>query len=87
LEDLAQLLDRVRSLAASSGRTDPIDVMYWLPPAREPGQMKRHVTLANKARDLGVTWVVVNGEGTTIAQAQTFVRQYQEHVLQHLEGP
>jgi alkanesulfonate monooxygenase SsuD/methylene tetrahydromethanopterin reductase-like flavin-dependent oxidoreductase (luciferase family) len=87
LDDLAQMLDRVRSLAASSGRTDPINVMYWLPPAREPAEMKRHVTLANKARDLGVNWVVVNGEGATIAQAQTFVRQYQEHVLQHLEGP
>ena len=87
LDDLAQLLDRVRRLAASSGRTDPINVMYWLPPAREPAEMKRHVTMANKARDLGVNWIVVNGEGTTIAQAQTFVRQYREHVLQHLEGP
>jgi len=87
LDDLAVLLDRLRALAADVGRTDPIDIMYWLPPAREPEEMARHVKMANKAQELGVNWVVVNGEGTTIAQARAFVRRYQEQVLQHLEGP
>ena len=80
-------MDRLRGFAADIGRTDPIDIMYWLPPAREPEEMARHVKMANKAQELGVNWVVVNGEGTTIAQARAFVRRYQEQVLQHLEGP
>ena len=53
----------------------------------EPAEMKRHVIMANKARELGVDWVVVNGEGSTIAEARTFVGRDQEHVLRHLEGP
>ena len=32
--------------------------------AHEPAEMKEHVAMANKARDLGVNWLVVNGEGT-----------------------
>jgi probable F420-dependent oxidoreductase len=86
-EDLADLLTRVRSLAASSGRTDPINVMYWLPPAHEPAEMRQHVVMANKARDLGVNWVVVNGEGSTINEARSWVLRYQEHVLAHLDAP
>jgi probable F420-dependent oxidoreductase len=86
-DDLATLLERVRSLAASSGRTDPINVMYWLPPVGDTAELKRHVAMANKARELGVNWVVVNGEGTTITEARAFVMRYQEHVLQHLDAP
>jgi alkanesulfonate monooxygenase SsuD/methylene tetrahydromethanopterin reductase-like flavin-dependent oxidoreductase (luciferase family) len=85
LDDLAQLLDRVRDLAASSGRTDPINVMYWLPPAAEPAAMKQHVAMANQTQELGVNSVVVNGEGDTVNEARAFVARYQEHVLQHLE--
>lgn len=87
LDDLAVLLDRLHDLAAASGRTDPIDVMYWLPTVHEPEEMIRHVDLAQRARELGVNWFVVNGQGTTIGDARRFVERYQEHVLQRVEGP
>jgi probable F420-dependent oxidoreductase len=86
-DDLAVLLDQLRNLASSSGRTDPIDIMYWLPPAHAPAEMKRHVAMAERAQEFGVNWLVVNGEGTTIAQARRFVSDYGEHVLAHIGDP
>jgi probable F420-dependent oxidoreductase len=87
LDDLAVLLDRLRQLAQASGRTEPVEVMYWLPTVHEPEEMKHHVDLAHRARELGVTWFVVNGQGATIDEARRFVERYREHVLQPLEGP
>jgi probable F420-dependent oxidoreductase len=87
LDDLAVLLERLHELAAQAGRTDPIDVMYWLPTVHEPADMALHVDLAQRARELGVTWFVVNGEGTTIHEARGFVERYRERVLRRLEVP
>ena len=86
LDDLAVLLARLRQLAAAAGRTEPIDVMYWLPTVHEPDEMATHLELAQRARELGVTWFVVNGQGTTIGAARRFVEQYREHVLRPLQG-
>jgi alkanesulfonate monooxygenase SsuD/methylene tetrahydromethanopterin reductase-like flavin-dependent oxidoreductase (luciferase family) len=86
-DDLADLLARVRGVAAAAGRTDPVNVMYWLPPAHDAAELMRHVTMANKAQELGVNWLVVNGEGTTMEEARSFVERYREHVLVHLDSP
>ena len=85
-DDLAVLLVRLHEYADRIGRSGPIDVMYWLPPVTEARDMKRHVVLAGKARELGASWLVVNGQGTTAADARSFVLRYREHVLAHLEG-
>jgi hypothetical protein len=53
----------------------------------EPEDMALHVDLARRARELGVTWFVVNGQGTTMDEARRFVERYREHVLQRLEVP
>jgi hypothetical protein len=42
--------------------------------------------MAKIARELGVNWFVVNGQGTMIGDVRRFVECYQEHVLQRLEG-
>jgi probable F420-dependent oxidoreductase len=84
IEDLARLLGQLRDHAERAGRTEPIEIMYWLPRVRDASEMKAHLDLASQAAELGVTWLVVNGEGTTADTARMFVSEYHHHVLQHL---
>jgi probable F420-dependent oxidoreductase len=84
MDDLARLLGLLHEHAERAGRTEPIEVMYWLPRAADPEGMKAHLDLAEAARELGVTWMVVNGEGKTANEARTFISDYHEHVIQNL---
>jgi probable F420-dependent oxidoreductase len=84
MEDLARLLDQLHRFADEAGRTEPIEVMYWLPRAEHPDDMTAHLQVARQAAELGVTWLVVNGEGTTIDAARGFVSEYHDRVLGHL---
>jgi probable F420-dependent oxidoreductase len=84
MEDLARLLGLLHEEADRAGRTEPIEVMYWLPRAPEPEAMDLHLELAEQARALGVTWLVLNGEGTTEETAREFIGQYHDRVLRHL---
>jgi probable F420-dependent oxidoreductase len=84
IDDLARLLEQLHEYAQQAGRTEPIEVMYWLPRAADKEGMKAHLELAEAAAGLGVTWLVVNGEGKTAQEAKTFIAQYHDHVIQHL---
>jgi probable F420-dependent oxidoreductase len=84
MDDLARLLGQLRDHADRAGRTEPIEVMYWLPRAGTRSEMGHHLDLAAQAAELGVTWLVVNGEGTTADTARAFVSDYHHQVLQHL---
>jgi hypothetical protein len=53
---------RPHGRAAPSGRSDRVDDVQA--PARTgAAEMKRHVTMAKKCRELGDSWVVLDGGG------------------------
>jgi probable F420-dependent oxidoreductase len=70
LDDLAALLGELRRSAEDAGAPAP-PVMYCLP--RQPDLGRPLAELVGALADLGVGWLSVNGEGTTVAEALDFV--------------
>jgi probable F420-dependent oxidoreductase len=84
VEDFRALLDRARDHADRTGARPPQRVMYPLPVASDVGEMEAHVDLAHRARDAGATALVVNGLGTTLAEARDWIDRYADTVLTRL---
>jgi hypothetical protein len=83
-EDLAPLLDDLRSLAEDTQRSDPIDSPCVLPRATPNWSAVKSVELAERLTELNVTWLAVDGEGGTLGEV-TGSREL-SHVPQ-LSGP
>jgi probable F420-dependent oxidoreductase len=84
VEDVETKLEYLHEHAAKVGRSGPWDVVYPMPHLGSNGDFGAQVELARQLRDVGVTGLVVNGEGTDVPQAIAFVRRYSDEVLAKL---
>jgi len=78
LDDLTVLLGELRRFAEDAGAPAP-PVMYCLP--RRPDFGRPLTELVRALADLGVSWLSVNGEGATMAEALDFLDRSAESLL------
>ena len=79
LDDLRILIEDVRSKAEAIGRTEPIDIGHSNRDA--PSEPKRAVEWIQEAESIGVTWLIVNGQGETLPEAIDFISSFGEEVI------
>ena len=83
VDDLAVLLNDLGKRAAEAQRPAPQRIMYFLPDLAD-ADLRSHVELAHRVRDLGVEWLFVNGQGRTLGEARDWIARYEEVVIGHL---
>jgi probable F420-dependent oxidoreductase len=82
-DDLAKLLDRLRTMRAEAGRAgDPLDVL-WVnlnpPPGSPKGDGGRWQAELERQQDLGVTWNALNVPTSTPDEAFRFLDAFAKH--------
>ncbi len=80
VDDLRRFIRRLADYAEEAGRTDPIDVVHSLRDL--PDDWAQHLDAVRDLEDAGVTWVVANGKGSTVAEATAFIHDYGERIIQ-----
>ena len=84
VDDFAVMLADLRAHAERVGRTEPVEVMFCppdLPLEPDAGDIRAHVDLVKQLADLGVGWIAVNGQGSSLAEAKAFVTRYGDAVV------
>jgi probable F420-dependent oxidoreductase len=84
LDDLSELLGDVQRRAAEAGKPPVERVMYFLANLEAGEGFDKHLELARRAQDRGVSWVFVNGQGRTPAEAKEWIDRYADAVLTRL---
>lgn len=79
LDDLRVLIEDLRARADDAGRTEPIDIGHSNRDA--PTDAAGAAEWVEEAESIGVTWLTVNGEGRTMAEALEFIERYGETVI------
>ena len=83
VEEFAAMLAYMHEHADRIGRTDPIEVMFSLPDTTsqpDDAELRAHVELAKELADLGVQAIAVNGKGSSLVEARTFIQRYADEV-------
>jgi hypothetical protein len=83
-EDLAVLLDELWTYAESVGRTEPIEVAAVLTGPLTGVSGDALAERVGRLAEVGATWLAVNGEGTTVAEASAFIDQFGSGVIARL---
>lgn len=87
IDDLAAMLDGLRTQAREHGRPEPLDVMYMAADGGLPGgpewDASRHLAEVRAQADLGVTWQQLTAIGDTPDAVITMLRRYADEVVTH----
>jgi probable F420-dependent oxidoreductase len=81
VEDLLPMLDYLRSHADSIGRVEPIDVMCVLPIDNRSNGWRAIADQTERLAEAGVTWVAVNGVGESMDEANDFIENFGNSVI------
>jgi probable F420-dependent oxidoreductase len=84
IDDLVALLGYLTRYADTIGRAEPIDVVHSMRDAPDSGE--ELVDFVGRLSEVGVTWVVVNGRGSTPDEAEEFIMRYGEEVISRVES-
>jgi len=79
--ELSPLLEDLRSLAATADRTEPIDILCVLPSTAPGWSSDQSVELVERLTNMDVTWLAVNGEGSTLDEAFAFIDDFRSNVI------
>ena len=83
-EDLVGLLDYLFSYAKEIGRSDPLDILCVFPASNTGHTRSAEIEMVEELSGLGVTWMAVNGEGTTLEEACAFLDAFGEEVIHNV---
>jgi probable F420-dependent oxidoreductase len=84
MDDLAKLLGDLQRRASEAGRPAVDRVMYFLADLQAGQGFDVHLEPARRAQDLGVSWLYVNGQGRTTAEATEWIDRYADAVISRL---
>ena len=73
VNSLAPHLDHLRSYGAAVGRRDPVDVMRVLPGPIDRSTIRPSIEAVSRLEEVGVTWMAINGQGSTVNDALSFI--------------
>jgi alkanesulfonate monooxygenase SsuD/methylene tetrahydromethanopterin reductase-like flavin-dependent oxidoreductase (luciferase family) len=79
LDDLRVLIEDVRSKADAIGRTEMIEIGHSNRDA--PPDPKHFVEWTEEAESIGVTWLMINGQGETLPEALDFITGFGTDVI------
>lgn len=80
-EDLAVLLEELHAYAETIGRTAPIEVAAVLTGPLTGSSPAALTDRVGHLVEVGVTWLAVNGEGTTVDEASAFIDAFGTGVI------
>ena len=89
-DDLREMLAYLHEHMAKEGREDRIDVMYMTFAGGMIGDpdfnAEQHREAIAELGELGVTWIVANGSGSSKQEALDQIAYYSEEIIARLEG-